>query len=473
MNFTEKFEKYVLEKKLISPGDKILIGFSGGADSTALLTALNSLRAKYKISILAAHLNYNLRGEDSIRDEEFVKNFCFSRNISLVIKSVTLDSHSDLENHAREIRFNYFHEVAKLYKINKIAVGHNKQDQAETIIFRLFRGSGYTGLKGILPIDGTLIHPLLIFSREEIVKFLESQDISWREDISNQENNYTRNKIRNQLIPWISENLNPNFIDKLSASANIFAETDEILSELSHRKYKQITKKTPDETIVLSLKKLISMKSHHNIGLFKQAFAELTGSEKNFYQNNYEEIESILHSEGSKQVMLPENIVAIKEYDFLRFCKKELLTNVDVNNLKTINSLRHRFTFENYRISMKQLKKLPTKRYLFEDKNTVYLDLDKTTFPMIIRHRQPGDRFTPYGMKNRKKLKDFFIDEKVPKFERDKVLIICDEDKILWVAGMRLDNNVAISDKTKNILKIKIEKVSNKSLRPAERIKQI
>lgn len=471
MDLREKIEKFCLNKKLIKPRDKILIGFSGGADSTALLTAFQYLRPKYKLSILAVHINYNLRGEDSLADEEFVKKFCFDRNIALVVKNVRLEGDSDVENKAREIRFDYFRKISKAYQMNKIAVGHNKQDQAETMIFRLFRGSGYTGLRGILPIDGKLIHPLLIFTREEIVEYLQQQKNSWVEDKSNQENAYTRNKIRNQLLPWLAENINSNFINKLSVTSEIFAETDEILLELSLRRYKKVLHKSTDDFEEMSISRLLAVKRTLRFYIYRQAFKILCGSDKNFYHQHFEEIEGILKSEGAKMVMLPNNSIVLKEYDYLKFCHSDYLEQVDVTNSKKITSLRHRFTFENYRISMKHLKILPHKRYLYEDKNTVYLDLDKTSFPITIRHRQAGDRFVPFGMKHSKKIKDFFIDEKVSKFERDKVLIICDEEKILWVAGMRLHNDVAISTDTRNILRIKLEKISQKNLRHAERIK--
>ena len=470
MDLKTKVEKYCLQNKIFSERDKILIGVSGGSDSIALLDILYHLRPKYKFTILVAHINYNLRGEESDGDEEFVKKYCFERNIALVIKNVKLNVNSDFENQAREIRFSFFKTLAKSYGMDKIAVGHNKKDQAETMIFRFFRGSGYTGLKGILPIDGMIIHPLLKCSREEISAYLKQENLSWREDRTNSENNYTRNKIRNQLIPWISENINPNFIEKLSISAAIFAETDEILVDVSNSKYKKILLKSDDNFRKLSLSKLKLLKPTLRFYIYRKAFKELSGSEKDFYYQHFEEIESIIESEGAKKVMLPKGIIVLKEYDVLKICLKDSLKIIDIKNSKKISSVRHYFAFEDYRISMKSLKKLPKKRYLFEDKNTIYLDLDKTSFPLTIRHRQPGDRFIPLGMKHSKKLKDFFIDEKVSKFERDKVLLFCDNEKILWVAGYRLHNDVAITSKTKKILRIKMEKISHKNMRHAERI---
>ena len=145
--FIERFEQYSIKHKLFKSGEKILVGFSGGADSTALLLALWHLKSKYGYSLLAAHVNYDLRGEDSKLDEQYARKFCFDRNISIVVKNITIDSTSNVENHAREVRFKYFNNLRKLYKIQKIVLGHNREDQAETLLFRMFRGSGYTGIR--------------------------------------------------------------------------------------------------------------------------------------------------------------------------------------------------------------------------------------------------------------------------------------------------------------------------------------
>ncbi len=470
LDFIEHFKEYVDKNKLIKAGDKLIVGFSGGADSTALLSALWHLRSQKSFSLIAAHINYNLRGEDSQEDEEFVKNFCFKRNISLVVKNVKIDSKSNLENQAREIRFQYFNKIKKQYKFKKIALGHNKKDQAETVLFRLFRGSGYTGIQGISPIVGNVIHPLLSFSREEIEKFLKSENIKWREDLSNQENEFSRNKIRNVLIPWLEENMNIDVIDKLYNASHIFTQTDEILEKLARRRYLKVKIKNTAHAYNLDIKKLRKIKPVLRFYVYKYIYGRLNNDEKDFYHTHFEEIEDILDTEGSKQLDLPNNVFIFKKYDELIFTDKDITNNVDVENSKKITHLRNRVTFEDYRIIMKKLKKLPRKRNVFEDKNTVYIDFDKMSFPLIIRHRQPGDNFFPLGMKHPKKLKDFFIDEKVPKFDRDNLLLFCDEEKILWVAGHRIDDRVATSSDTKNILKIRIEKKSKKKLRAAERI---
>jgi len=470
--FLEKFEQFAEVNKLIGKGEKILVGFSGGADSTALLLALWHLKSKMNFSLLAAHVNYNLRGKDSKAEAEFAKEFCFNRNISIVMKDMKLNNDGNLENNAREIRFDYFNQLAKLYKVNKIALGHNIGDQAETILFRLFRGSGYTGIKGITPLDGKIIHPLMSFSRKEITDYLNSENIKWCEDKSNLENIYSRNLIRNELLPWIQSNMNPNVVGKLYNTGKIFLETDEIMLELARRRILKAKVKHDKTDFRFSLKVLKRTRPTLRFYIYKDIFRQISGSDKNFYHNNFEEIESIIDSPGSKKINLPNKVYVFKEYDEIIFSNKAKLFIVDVNNKKEISSLRHRLVFEDNRIIFSKLKKIKQSRHLYEDKFTNYLDLDQIKFPLTIRHRQPGDRFYPLGMENPKKLKDFFIDEKVPKFERDNVLIVSDSEKILWVAGLRIDNRVAITEKTHNILKVRIEKITKKKARAAERIKK-
>ena len=468
--FIERFEQYSVKHKLFKSGEKILVGFSGGADSTALLLALWHLKSKYGYSLLAAHVNYDLRGEDSKLDEQYARKFCFDRNISIVVKNITIDSTSNVENHAREVRFKYFNNLRKLYKIQKIVLGHNREDQAETLLFRMFRGSGYTGIKGISPITDDVVHPLLSFSRKDIISYLELEGVKWREDLSNKDNTYSRNKIRNQMIPWIQEHLNPNVVTKLYETAEIFSETDDILESLAKRRFLKAQIKHSKDECRLSTKIIKKTRSVLRYYVYKEAYSRINGNSKDFYHNNFIEIENLLTSDGSKQIYLPNNVYVFKEYDELIFTNIDFSKSENIENEKEITSLRNRSTFEDYRIIMKKLKKMPTKRNLFEDKDIAYLDLDKTSFPITIRHRKPGDRFHPLGMQHNKKLKDFLIDEKIPKFDRDKVLIFCDKEKIIWLAGYRIDDRVVTSEQTQNILQISIEKMATKKMRAAERI---
>jgi len=467
LSFIDRFENFILANKLIQKNDKLLVGFSGGADSTALLCALWHLKTKYHLSFLVAHINYNLRDEDSLRDEEFVKDFCFKRNISLVVKNVQIKKNS--ENHTRKIRFKYFNDLRKLYKINKIVLGHNKKDQAETMIFRLFRGAGYTGIKGIAPKVGNVIHPLLPFSRNEIEEYLQSQNINWCEDISNQNNEFSRNRIRNELLPWVQKNLNGNVVEKLFQASQIFTETDEILETLAMRRLQKIQKHK--NHLAVEIHKLKKVRKVIRFYIYKHLFAKIVGDANGFYHSHFEEIEAILVANGSKKLKISKNVFVFKQYDELLFSDKDISQNQILEEEKIIERIRRRTVFEDYRVTMKKLKIIPHKRNIEEYKNVIYLDLDKIIFPIYLKHRQAGDSFFPRGMEHAKKLKKFFIDEKIPKFERSKILIFWDSEKIIWVGGFRADNRVVATTETKNILMLEIEKISRKKMRAAERFK--
>ncbi len=467
--FLAKLDNFCQRNKILRKDDKVIVGISGGADSTALLIALWKLRHYYRFSFLAAHVNYNLRKGDSKKDEEFVKNICFERNIPLVIKNVTITSESDLENQARNIRFEFFSQLKKNYKMKKILLGHNRKDQAETFLFRLFRGAGYTGISGIQPNAGDIAHPLLPFSRKEIETFLRNENIQWRDDLSNQNNKYSRNILRNELLPWLQDNVNNDVINKIYQTSQIFLQTDRILHNLAKRRLHKAKSHIEEGMICLDLKYILKLPEVLRFYLYREIYGDLKGDFKDFYHANFEAIESLLKKNGTIKIDLPHKIKVFKEYESLIFADHELKVNIDLNHQKKIRHIRNRLTFEDYRLIMKKMKKIPSRRKLTDDDNVAYIDLDKTAFPIYIRHRQPGDKFCPLGMKHSKKLKDFFIDEKIPKFERDSILILWDEEKIIWVAGHRIDDRVATSSETKNILMLKIEKKSKKKMRAAER----
>lgn len=457
--FLHKFEDFCLKHKLIKTNDTIVVGFSGGPDSTALILCLNSLKLKYKLKIIAAHVNYYLRGEHSIADENFVKNFCFSRNISLVLKQKKIEDKAGLENKARQIRFNFFKTTFANFKADSIALGHNLEDQAETVLFRFARGSGFTGLKGIIPKSGNIIHPLLGFSKAEIKNFLMQNSIIWQTDHTNEENFCSRNKIRNELVPWIKKELNPNIVPRIAANAEIFHQTDIVMNKMATAKLKGLTHKSDEKTYSLLINKLQNLLFVQRYYVYRLVIQRLLGDDKDFYSNHATEIDKILSSNGSKQLDLHKNIKVYKKYDLLIFDTNEQ-AELATDNIE-ITSIRSRLVYNNWLITMKKIKLLPEDKP-FADKNTVYLDYDKIEFPLYIRKRQNGDRFMPFGFNKIKKLKDFFIDIKLPAFERDFIPIITDSKNIMWVGGLRTDARFAVKPETKKILKITLSKVTQK-----------
>ncbi len=461
--FHKKFIRYIQENALFKQNSKILVGFSGGADSTALMNALLHYRKEYRLTIMAAHVNYQLRGADSHLDERFVKEFCFNHNVPVLIHRVDLRGVSGMENKAREIRMEFFNKIKKLNKIDVIALAHHKNDQAETVLSRFFRGSAFNGLAGIKSRSGDIIHPFLLFSREELESYLKEINCEWREDLSNYESDYNRNKIRNEMIPLIEQTFNPNFREKLNDYARIFNEADLYFKSVAQKLYKKALLAADESEIVFNLSEIETISPVLQFYVFKSAWEKLSRLDKDFYYYHFKEILNVLGMEGSKDVSLPADIVLQKDYYSVRLYNKKTYKHTPEFTSREISSLRTIFVFNDKRIQMQKLKSMPEKGFPSE-KSCVVMDLDKIQFPVILRYRQPGDRFIPFGMSGFKKLKDFFIDEKIEKFQRDKVVIFCDAEKIIWIANNRIDQRVAVDDETRRFVMFTIEDIKESKI---------
>jgi tRNA(Ile)-lysidine synthase len=469
--FLNKFEIFCQQHQLLHNGDKIIVGCSGGSDSIALLTSIWLLKEKYDLSILVAHINYHLRGEDSNKDQEYVTNFCFERNVAILVKNVNLNStDSGMEEKARHLRMEYFNNLQKLYNADSIALGHNKNDQTETVLFRFFRGSGFTGLRGILPKNEKKIHPLLDFTRQEIIAFLNKMGISWREDKSNYRNDYSRNKIRNFYIPQIKQDFNSNLDEQILKMTEMFTQSDEYFNnEVQNQFKKEFSYYKIKKILRFDLDRIIKLKPILKFYLYRECMKLLTKSSLDFYTKNMDEINKILMNDGSKEIYLPNKVLVRKTYNHLYFLNHSNLKNLEPNFELLIKEKVRSVKFGSFKIKIETSNKIPEK--LFSESNFAYFDYDKIVFPLTVRYRKNGDKFVPYGMKHNKKLKDFFIDEKVSKFDRDNIIILQDSEKIIWVSGYRIDNRVAINSETVKILKVSIDKELRRKLRKA-RIKK-
>ncbi len=467
-SFLKKFEEYVTVNNLIKSGSKILVGFSGGADSTALMLALLHIKQSFKLTLMAAHINYHLRGEDSIEDEKFVKNFCFNKNVNLLIHDKQIQGDSNIEAKAREIRMNYFDLIKKHYKIDFIALAHHRDDQAETVLSRFLRGSAFSGLKGISAKSGNIIHPMLSFTKEEIVSFLESVEQKWQEDYTNKLTDYSRNKIRNSLIPLLEKEFNPSIKNKLCDYAELFFESDKFFREFGLKLYKKSLLYGDETELIFSLDEILGQSPIVQFYIIRYAYERLLGYEKDFYQANFKELQATFSMNGCKEVHFPHGIVVWKDYDYLRFVNTKTYKSEIQYKSREITSLRSIFVFNGKRIIMQKLRQVPEEGYSKES-DSVIMDLDQIHFPITVRYREDGDKFIPLGMHSFKKIKDFFIDEKLPKFQRDRVVIFSDQEKIFWISGYRLDQRVSVTDQTRNFVMFSIEDTKEIKTRSAKK----
>lgn len=458
----------VQEQKLFPAGAKLLLCCSGGADSLALVHLFSLLRSRMQITLLAVHVDHQLRGVESAADAELVKESCLRLNIPVIVRKVRLEGSGDLENQARKKRFEVFRQILELYKFDFIVTAHHNNDQVETMLMNLCRGAGLNGLAGIKPRSGIVLHPLLIFNKSELTAILEEAGVAWREDATNLDQRFRRNWIRHTLIPLLEKELNPELGTKLGWQAQIFAEAENLVRQKAVPLLKKMALEQTPESVTLALPLLLKASRLEQYYILKSVVSALSGSEQDFFVQSFEELRSLLTASGSKSLKLGNGLQIRKLYNELVIAQAS--DPEKVPEPFTVEEDRSRAVWGNYRFSFKVLRVLPVHRE--EDKHNVYLDADKVIYPFTIRSRRPGDRFMPLGMKQLQKLKEYFINVKVPKFERDYVPIFDDGDKIFWIAGHRVDARAAIDGQSQRFLHIKAELVHEKPMRAASRSKK-
>lgn len=469
----EKVLQTVKKFDMISFNDRILIGISGGPDSVTLLNILLSFKKRYNLSFFIAHLDHMLRGKESDEDVSFVKNLAQELGLPCEIRScnltkITRKEHLTLEEAGRKYRYKFFLEAARKFKTNKIALGHNADDQVETVLMRFLRGSGLEGLMGIPPVRGKIIRPLIECSRTEIEEHCKENKIEYRVDSSNKEVVYFRNKIRLELLPLLSKSYNKNIKDIMLRLRSIISEVSAYLNQETELFFKEVVRRESPEMVIIDLKKFTSLPLALKRRIIRKSIEVVKG---NLYSISFRHSNEILklteHQLGEKDIYLPDNLMAKKIYNKIMIYKKRISKD-QIEEIPTpweydilipgkteIKSL-------GIKVEIKILDSDGIKSFLYftrrksKGKFLEFIDYNKVKLPLKLRNRRSGDRFYPLKMEGLKKIKDFFIDNKIPKGYRDLIPILVDsEDQIIWVMGMRLDDRVKINSDTKKVLRVK------------------
>jgi tRNA(Ile)-lysidine synthase len=333
----------------------------------------------------------------------------------------------------------------------------------------LIRGAGINGLSGIKPISENVIHPLLCFEKSELVSLLRAEGIGWREDRSNNSSIHRRNVVRSKLIPLIEAELNPSFTDKICKQAEIFRKSDALISSISAKKLRKALIDQDGDSVVLSIPDLMKLSDVERFYIFRSVYARLVGRDIDFFSHSYEELIGICRADGSKWTSLQNGILARKQYDELSICTSKSNIETTIFEAVEVEEDRAFFVHMDYRFAFKHFKVMSEDLYAKSSPHTVVVDADKLKMPFRIRSRATGDRFVPLGMKSHKKLKEFFIDEKVPKFERDMIPVLEDKEKIFWVVGHRIDERVKCDENTSHFLQITADRLNTGRKRPANR----
>ncbi|HVP37306.1 MAG TPA: tRNA lysidine(34) synthetase TilS [Terriglobales bacterium] len=444
---------------MLKKKDKVIVACSGGPDSVALLHLLNQIKGKYKLKLIVAHINHRLRGRESDRDERFVRKLSQNLNLDFHTRSFNVarmarEKKLSTEEAAREIRYQYLDKLAQRLEANKIALGHNADDQAETVLMRLIRGSGALGLTGMPPVRGKIIRPLLQINREEIEKFLKDKGFDFRMDSTNLRKEYLRNRIRLELLPYLKRNYNPKIVDILNRAALILSAQGDYLKKETLKKFLSIAKAQKDK-ISLDLTKLFSYDIFLQREILRLAINRLEGG---VFKAGFAQVERILslaqQKKAGRRVFLNKDILAEVSVGCLNFYKvKKSEKAQSLSFPGIVKSKRFGIKLDSEIIKRKILKgKLYSK-----DEMTAFLNWDKLKPPFILRNPRTGDRFSPLGMKGTKSLKDFLTDLKVPRYEKERVLVLTSQDVIVWVLGYRIADQFKVQHDTKEVLKIKAE----------------
>ena len=423
----KKVKEFIEKEDLFSKQDKILVALSGGADSVALTRILITLGYHCE----AAHCNFELRGEESDRDEDFVRNFCRSLNIKchsihFETRRYAAQQSISIEMAARELRYNWFSKICEESDCQVVAVAHHKDDSVETMLLNLIRGTGINGLLGIRPKNGNVVRPLLCASRQEVVAYLHRMNQTYVTDSTNLEDEYTRNKIRLNLLPLMEE-INPSVKDGLVKTASYLNDISKV--------YQQAIKESIDRIFItpekeISIEKLMNEPAPQAL-LFEVLFP------LGFNSTQVEEVYGSLNGQPGKRFISSQWQV-VKD--------RELLL---IEKVKTAND-KPQIIFEEV---------LLTKDFVIpKDKNTACFDANKFKGVISIRKWEKGDYFIPFGMKGKKLVSDFMTDSKFSLLKKEQQWVLSCNDQIAWLIGERTDNRFRIDDSTQKVIIAKLGK---------------
>ena len=451
----DQFQAYINRYHLIAEGDKLILALSGGIDSMVLADVL----LKTKVEFVAAHCNFHLRGEESDGDEKFVREFAEKRGIQCFVKHFETEKYAaengvSIEMAARDLRYAWFEKLRQQLGYDKIAVAHHADDQAETFFINLLRGAGLRGLKGMQPQNGVIIRPLLWASREQIHQYALENRITWREDHTNAETVYLRNRIRNQLLPVFDE-LQPEAQQGLHKSLEHLASENELYRALLNEKLEQIVEQNGDiQRLLFSALQFDSVGPSTGSGTLALSFQLLFewlrqyGFNTDQCQFIYEAMETGIGNKyysqthqlviGRNELQLSE-IKSVEEEEIqIGIGEKEILLPVHLcfSKLEKTNDFIIDKSFE-----------------------VAQLDFDKLHFPLTLRHWHHGDRFHPLGLKGSKLLSDFFVDQKFTEWQKQNTwLLVSSHDGILWMVGHRIDDRYRVTSETKTIFRCEMKR---------------
>ncbi len=432
----EKFAKNLKENFPFVQNMRFYIAVSGGIDSMVLL----HLFQHFPFAFGVLHCNFKLRGDESDADMRFMHDYCEENRLQLKIgffetETIAKELKMSIQETARNLRYNWFYEQMEENKVDFVATAHHLDDQLETFLINLSRGTGIDGLIGIPKLNDQIFRPLLPFSRAEIEAYAQENNIKWREDSSNASDKYVRNKLRHQVVTVLKE-LNPNFLDSFQKTIDYLYDAKEMADDASFIIYKEVVEEA-NGVVYYNLQKLTQVPNYK---------AYLYSFLKDFGFTAWNDIYNLVTAQSGKQVF-SETHVLLKNRDKLILSVRD---KINENEVFFIESIKSKVNFP------LKLQFCKTVNIFETNSNCIFVNEDKLKFPLTIRKWEDGDDFYPAGMTGKKKLSKYFKDEKYSLLDKENQWLLCSENKIVWVIGKRADQRFMAEKTTKNIIQIEL-----------------
>ena len=467
VDFVQQMHRFIAQHKMIEDSETVIVAVSGGADSLALLYGLHALRSQLNCQLHIAHLNHCLRPDAEV-DADFVRQHARHLKLPCTIQRTEIPRLAQqwklsVEAAGRRARYQFYESVITEVNANKVALGHHQDDSAETVLMNLIRGSGTTGLKGIAPVrDAKFIRPLAGFTRQQIEAFLTSIGVVPRQDTTNTDTRYLRNRVRHELIPRLESDYNPNIKTGLSRTADVLRAESEYLDTAAQKALEMCRIQKQHKNVVLDR---VEFRRHHialQRRMLRQSVSEMSGDISDLYFAHCEKMLSLIEAEAPNAVLaLPNGLQFRRAYQQLIIENKPVETENFAYPVVTVGKtfievLNTEITAELGNIKSCPTLTLPDGKFEaifdYEKIRKVFAEPSLEAFPLTVRNRRQGDRFQPYGMRGTKKIKDFFIDAKVPLSERDSIPLLVCGNQILWIMGYTTSDAFKIESDTRQYL---------------------
>lgn len=463
----KQIRKTITAYSMLEQGDRLVVAVSGGPDSVALLRILALLTDEYGLHLTAAHLNHGLRDAEADAEEAFVRRLAAEMGITCVckkadIRSLQRQTRRSLEEIGREERYRFLDETADLCGAGKIALGHHRDDQAETVLLHLLRGSGPEGLRGILPVrEGRIIRPLLEVGRAQIIEFLDCEKAAYVTDSSNVNPLFLRNRIRNELIPDLISRYNPRLVEGLCQMAGIVRREDDYLKGVVRQILARWGGQPGCSPMTLPLADFRLLHESLQARLIKGLLEEASPQHNGIGYRHVEAVVLLARRAGGGEALLnlPFGIRVICNREFLKIQKG------DESGRRLRRSPRFEYAVAipaticieeiGWTVRLEWVEK-PEPARMREQPEVAFMDYDCLSLPLTLRNMRPGDRVAPLGSGGTKKLKDYFIDGRIPRSRRSMIPLLVDACSIVWIGGERISERVRVTERTRRVLRAEI-----------------